>query len=572
MIQAKIAKNPKILVVFDKAQSQRWVNDQAIGLFGIEAFLHKFKDAGIDIVNDVSAICLSDSLNPKASDYKEKEEYVAEVISTYAFNLVIPVGAAAFEKLMGYKGIEKFFEKIIECPKYNCKVLPCPLPSMIKFKPEIVGILANTAKLAKSEMETANFVLESKLATHYHIIDNINKFDTFMGVFSTVPAFAFDLETTGFQHNKDEILTAQFTHKEGYSYLIPTDFYNSRIEGGFWTDDEWGYITGKLKELFVRPDVIVIGHNVKFDLKFINFWWGIPVPKARNINDTLAMAFLIDENTPNDLKYQACVNTDLGDYERELDDWKRGYVKKNKLKMGDFSYKYIPFGILTKYALTDTDATYRLWLQFKELLVKEGQHKPFEMLMRFTYTTCRMELNGWPVDIPYAETYLEELNKKIEASGRDLLTYPDVRTARNILEVEELNKVNAKRKNRLSVLPKPFDFNLNSNNHKRVLFFMVMGLPVVKYTKARDANNKRTTPSTDKECIEKWSFDHPKVAPLLDALKTYNELCKMRTTYVESIIQKSVDGRIYPTYNVCGAKTGRLSSKNPKQTWGFKMW
>lgn len=564
MIPAKIAKVPKILIVFDKPGSIEWVKQQKVTPDGIGAFLTKLTAEGIDIVNEVSAICLADSLNPKATDYKEKEDYVKEVMETYAFNVVMPVGAAAFTQIMGFKGIEKYLEKTIFCEKYNCKVLPAPLPSMIKFKPEIIGILANTAKLAKTEMEFPEIVAEPKILTHYYIIDTISKFDKFMEVFYAAPAFAFDTETTGFSHNVDEILCAQFTHKVGFSYLIPTQFYNQpALDKIYWNDGEWEYIKHCMVRLFSRKDVIIIGHNLKFDLRFINYWWGVPIPKPANMNCTLAMAFLIDENTPNDLKHLACVHTDLGDYERDLDEWKRDYVKKMKIKMGDFSYKYIPFDLLSVYAMRDTDATFRLWLQFKEDLKREGQEQVFEMLMKFTYAACHMEINGWPVDVPYAKTYLEELNQKIEEQGRLLYIYPDVTTAKNILAVEELNKVNAKRKNKLSKLPTEFEFNLSSNNHKRVLFFTVMGLPVVKYTKARDANGKRTTPSTDKEVLEKWGFDYPKAADFLDQLKTYGELCKMKSTYVESIINKSVNGRIYPTYNTCGCKPGRWSSKNP---------
>lgn len=562
MIELKLAKHPKILLVFEKPQSKSWTDAGRVTPDGIGALLTKFSSAGIDIVNEVSALCLSDSLNPKAKDFIEKADYVNEVFETYAFNLVIPVGAAAFDKLMGFKGIEKYFEKTLHSEKYRCKILPCPLPSMVKYKPEILGIINNTANLAKEEMEFSYIKVATKVRTNYHLIDTIPKFDKFIEVFSNVEAFAFDLETTGFQHNFDRILTAQFTHKVGYSYLIPSDWYSDNSFNGFWTAEEWEYIKAEMVKLFANAK-LVIGHNLKFDLKFINFWWGVAVPKAKNIMDTLAMSFLVEENTPNDLKYLACVNTDLGDYERELDDWKKEYVKQNKIKTSEFSYSLIPFEILTKYALTDPDATYRLWEFFKPLIEKEGQQKPLEMLMRFNYTACRMELNGWGVDIPYAKKYLEELTEKIQKLEEELLQNSHIKTASNILAVAELNRINAKRKNRLSELPEPFRFNLGSNNHKRVLFFTVMGLPILKYTKARNADGKRETPSTDKEVIEKWSFDYPKVADFLEQLKTYGELCKMKSTYVEGIINKSVGGRIYGTFNVCGARTGRLSSKSP---------
>jgi DNA polymerase I-like protein with 3'-5' exonuclease and polymerase domains len=314
--------------------------------------------------------------------------------------------------------------------------------------------------------------------------------------------------------------------------------------------------------------MLLVGHNIKFDLKFVNYWWGVPIPKARNIHDTMIMSFLINENTANDLKSLACIMTDLGDYEFELERWKKEYCKKNKIKISEFSYGYVPFDVLTPYALTDTDATFRIWLQLKEQVKEEGQVDVFNMLMRFTYTTCQMELRGWPVDLEYAHKYLKELEEKIITAEADLLKEPVIKQAEKILGVLELQKVNAKRKTKLAALPVPFQFNIRSTAQKSLLFFDVMGLPKIKFTKSRDADGKRTTPSTDKEVMEQWSFDIPKVAPFLEKIKQCAELCKMKSTYVEGIIKKTVNGRIHPSYNVIGAKTGRLSSRNPRREIG----
>jgi DNA polymerase I-like protein with 3'-5' exonuclease and polymerase domains len=570
MIKSKLSVYPKILIVFDSPQSKVWVDRQQVTQDGIGAFLGHFMSAGVNLSDEVSAVCLSDSFAAKAVHYKEKEPYFRELIETHAFNVIVPVGAKAFERVMDQKGIERYFGKVVESEIYKCKVIPCPNPSMVRYKPEIKEVLADVVKLIVSEKEDSEVVnVVTKSDTDYKIITTMKEIDELINQLVSAPAIAFDLETTGFQHNVHEILTAQLTWKSGQSVLIPSTFYkNPDGTNRFWSDKQWADITRRLRTVFMRKDVLVIGHNLKFDLKFINFHWGVPIPKPKNLMDTMVMSFLTDENSANDLKYLACRMTDLGDYEFELEKYKKAYCKSNKMKVGDFNYGLIPFDILAKYALTDTDATFRLWELFKPLIEVENQLGPLTMLMRFLYTTARMELRGWPVDVEYAEKYLVELNGKIKDVEADLLTHESIEKATRILSVIQLAKDNKKRKTKLTELKKPLVFNLGSNDHKRVLFFDVLGLPIVKYTKAKNEAGKRVTPSTDKEVIAKWVFDFPKHKEFLEKIQNFSELRKMRSTYVEGILAKVVkqpDGsyRIYPLYNIIGALTGRLSSRNP---------
>ena len=52
--------------------------------------------------------------------------------------------------------------------------------------------------------------------------------------------------------------------------------------------------------------------------------------------------------------------------------------------------------------------------------------------------------------------------------------------------------------------------------------------------------------------------------PIIDHLLTYRELMKLRSTYVESLIQKvDKENRIHTTYNQVYVNTGRLASSNP---------
>ena len=64
------------------------------------------------------------------------------------------------------------------------------------------------------------------------------------------------------------------------------------------------------------------------------------------------------------------VYSDLGDYERELDEYKKSWARKNKVKLADFNYGMLPSDILAPYACKDADATFQLYGKFKPLVDK----------------------------------------------------------------------------------------------------------------------------------------------------------------------------------------------------------
>lgn len=557
MIKAHIGKSPKILLVYETPQREWW-EEQKVSAAGIQRFLKSFRDAGISL-EDISVTCLCDSLEkPKASDFKPKAEYTKEFIDTYGFNLIVPIGATAFEKIAGFKGANKYAGKILESELHaGCKVLPCPNPAAAKYDPSVAETVNATIKLCKTEMEFPEIFKREVTEVDYQIIDTMEKFSKFYKHFlsGAVKEFAYDLETTGLEFNKDKILTIQFSDKENVSYLIPSDFY------GKWHKDDWTQIVCSLRRLFKDDTKTVIGHNKKFDDKFMAYHWGIKVRK-KNTFDTMIASFLCDENTPNGLKDLACTMTDLGDYELPLERFKDNYCKTHKMKKKDFSYDLIPFDILAPYALTDTDATIRIYNQFKVLLVQEEQTKTFGMVMRFSYLLTKMELNGWPVDLEWAVKYREKLDEAIETLSAKLQASEFVLKVSEKLKARALEAQNAKRVNKLTELKTPFEFKFNSTPHKHALFFEEMRLAVVKYTKTKNANGK-FNPACDKEVIDKWIEQYPEYEDFLIEIRTLAMIKKIRSTYVDAVINRSINGRIHPTYNACGAKTGRLSSSNP---------
>ncbi|HYZ11524.1 MAG TPA: DNA polymerase I [Actinomycetota bacterium] len=96
------------------------------------------------------------------------------------------------------------------------------------------------------------------------------------------------------------------------------------------------------------------------------------------------------------------------------------------------------------------------------------------------------------------------------------------------------------------------EFNLNSPPQLRV----------VLYEKLKLVPGKRTPKgqlSTDASVLEKMRDRHP----IVDALLSYRELAKLKSTYLDALPQLVLAGRLHTTFNQVGAATGRLSSLNP---------
>lgn len=565
-------------------------------------------------IGDFDRIVLTDTVyvmgskaKPKSSEYKEGMEITKEAIETCGHNVVGVMGADTFDKVMGFKGIAKYYGKVLWSDILNCKVVPLVHPAQLAYgDPVLEGQFRAGIELIKKEQEFKE-LREEKAEVQYTIIDNMVKFYKFFSHYKhNVTAFAYDTETTSLSPERAELLTIQFSHEERKSYLIPAPFYK-----GIWSDSDWTEITSCLKELIEDESKLLIGHNLKYDNRIIHRTLGIQ-PRKRNTFDTMIAKFLCDETTPSGLKDLACQHTDMGDYETGLDLFKKRYCKENKMKVKDFNYGMIPFDILAPYALADADCTMRIFNIFKERLVEEEQVGVMAMVMRFVYLLTRMEINGSPVDLDYAQEYLKDVDRQLVIAKAELDNYSFILEAAELINSRAIAKLEAAGKRTKSYKQVPFNFN--STEQKRTLFYDVLGMEMIyvtgtknkvsemtllkrdnlvrkmakevhglnlpaakfEYVKRRreysnplpnETVNKylRLKASVDKRSLEAWHKQelNEDVKPFMEKLRRYSELTKIRNTYIFALLEKQVDGWIHPSFNPIGAKSGRLSCKDP---------
>ena len=97
------------------------------------------------------------------------------------------------------------------------------------------------------------------------------------------------------------------------------------------------------------------------------------------------------------------------------------------------------------------------------------------------------------------------------------------------------------------------EININSPKQLGVLLFEKLKLPYLRKTK--------TGYSTDEEVLSALTKLHPIARPIL----TYRESAKLKSTYVDALLNLSSESthRVYTNFNQTGTLTGRLSSFSP---------
>ena len=170
--------------------------------------------------------------------------------------------------------------------------------------------------------------------------------------------------------------------------------------------------------------------------------------------------------------------------------------------------------------------TYGIYMLKKELnekLKDENIKNIYDEEKKFTKILKYMEDNGISIDLDYFKKYNKELELKIEELIQSIY-----------VESGE-------------------EFKISSPKQLAYILFEKLGIKGEK-------KNKSGSYSTDAEVLELLSLRGINIAKLI---LEYREYEKLRSTYVEPLMQLAVNKKIHTTYNQTGTSTGRLSSQNP---------
>lgn len=444
------------------------------------------------------------------------------------FDWIILVGSEALKQYTRHTRVSDYSGKQVESKDGSYKnFLVSTNPAMLFIKPETkpafdatvadITAIINGTKLAKAPVDYQPIQSTEGILEYLGLV--------YMLPLAQVPVIALDTETTGLYARKCQPLGISMSHRTHQGVYMDADYF----------DDDCRDL---LQKIIDTPGRHVVLHNAKFDDHILSYHFGIDFEKchqAKCFHDTMVMHYILDERQgTHGLKSLAMKYTDMGDYDFELDEFKKNYCKEHGIKQEEFTYDLIPFDIMWNYAAGDTDATIRLYHKFWGIISRENSFKLrwcYEnLLMPATRFLGRMEDRGLPISRSRLHRAHEFLELQLRERTEKLYTYKEVQECEALLGKQ---------------------FNPNSTQQLRTLLFDVVGLsPTGKMTETG-------AESTDAEVLEKLSEQHEIPRLILEIRKT----SKLINSFIIKLLDNiDADGRIRTNFGCTTTTSGRLSS------------
>ncbi|MGB3072186.1 MAG: DNA polymerase I [Ottowia sp.] len=343
----------------------------------------------------------------------------------------------------------------------------------------------------------------------YDIVLDWPAFDAWLKKIEAAGLTALDTETTSLDEMQARIVGISFSVAPGEAAYIPLAHTGPDAPEQLPMDE----VLDRLKPWLENPERKKLGQHIKYDRHvFANH--GIEVQGYAH--DTMLESYVLEAHRPHGLASLA---------ER--------HVGRQGIQYEDLCGKgahQIPFAQVAvekaaQYSCEDSDQTLDVHLALWPRLEENDKLRAiYELEIESSEVLYRIERNGVLIDADTLKAQSHEMGQRIlalEQEAHDLAGQP---------------------------------FNLGSPKQIGEIFFVKLGLPVVKKTATG-------APSTDEEVLEKLAEDYPLPARILE----HRSLSKLKGTYTDKLplMVNPATGRVHTHYAQAVAVTGRLSSNDP---------
>lgn len=430
------------------------------------------------------------------------------------YDYVILVGSEALKYYTKKTSITSLTGSLIE-GKYIAAINP----AIGVFKPEALPEIKKTAD------KMAAILSGERVSTDKytkHLIQDAEEAVQFIKRISRIEKehVSLDTETSGFDPRKDYLLGLSISYATKDLQVLEGAYIDADV-----LEPE---VLEALVDLISSNTIVM--HNAKFDKLWFKHELGITFDK---VEDTMLMHYALDERQgTHGLKPLAIQHTDLGDYDSELEIFKKEYCKHKKIKEADFSYAFIPFEILGEYAALDTVATSLLYLKFRKALEKSEIVNTMykDVLLPASSFIGEMEEFGVPFDTKRLELAGDFLEKELFSLQENFYSLPELKA----FEAEQ-----------------GAPLNFNSPIQLRKFLFDTLNL------KSTGKKTGTGADSTDAEVLQELAKVNPIPKTVLDIKQKH----KIKSTYIDKIIVGlDKDNRLRTGFNLIATTSGRLSS------------
>jgi len=421
------------------------------------------------------------------------------------YDLVVLVGAEPCKHIAKIGNVTKYAGHLVQD-----KYIPMLNPVAVKFNPGIKDTLDGALRKLHNHIDGS---YQENLGQYKPITraSEAKEWITKALHAHTCPNVVADIETSSLYPREGYVLGIALSNKAGSGVYIESDCI----------DDDVEYL---MQKLFDQKTIIF--HNAKFDMKWLAYHFNFNFPQW---HDTMIMHYLLNENEAHDLKSLCMKYTSMGEYDYDLEAFKKTYMKSHGILVKDFTYDLIPFDTMWAYAAADADATMRLFNKFYPIVEIHFKWLYENIMLRGTQFLMEIEEIG----VPFDKDYLNEANKIFEQEIFDL--------KEELYKFEEVKEIEEERGE---------IFNPGSPAQLAILFYEKLNLPITKKTPTGN-------PSTDKEVLEYLSDLHP-IPSIVSQIRSK---IKLRSTYIVKVLNGlDLDGRLRAGFHLHTVTSGRLSS------------
>jgi DNA polymerase-1 len=432
-------------------------------------------------------------LNGWVSDLPAMDSIATGVMDTPAL--------ALFYEKYGFKGLAR----AIQAASGADKASPSASPKAAKNSKTEPGLFDEPDLFGDSQAKAGSLV--STLL--YDTVLTWDAFDVWFAKLQAADLVALDTETTSLDEMRAEIVGLSFSVTPGEAAYIPLAHTYPDAPTQLPRDE----VLARLKPWLEDGARHKLGQHVKYDRHvFANH--GIEVQGYAH--DTMLQSYVLEVHKPHGLASLA---------ERHLG--RSGLSFEDLCGKGahQICFDQVDIAKAAQYSCEDSDMTldvhHALWPQ---LQADNKLRFIYELEIASSEALYRIERNGVLIDAPTLAAQSHQLGQRIlqlETEAQELAGQP---------------------------------FNLSSPKQIGEIFFVKLGLPVVKKTATG-------APSTDEEVLEKLAEDYPLPAKILE----HRGLAKLKGTYTDKLAQLAHPrtGRVHTHYAQAVAVTGRLSSNDP---------
>lgn len=339
------------------------------------------------------------------------------------------------------------------------------------------------------------------------VVRTRTQMDDFVRQLSQQSRYCLDLETTGLDPLRAQIVGWAFCWEPGVGWYLPVQ--GPPGEEVLPADD----VAQRLRPVLESPDRELVNQNVKYDL-IVLAQVGIRPPRIGL--DPMVGDYLLD----------------AGARSHNLETLAEKYLQLKTIPISDLigtgrqqrSLVEVPVERVAEYATEDAELVVRLHQLLKPALQHEGLWDLYWDLERpLIPVLARMQQRGIRVDVLELNRQSAECELQLQAL------------------MQEIHQLAG------------HEFNIDSPIQLRKVLFEEQGLPVLRKTK--------TGPSTDQEVLEELATRHPLPAKIIE----HRHLSKLKGTYLDTLpeLVNPTTGRIHCSFNQVVASTGRLSASDP---------